>query len=103
MDVLTTIGGGFKDAFLMAWEVWWALVLGFAISAIVQAWVPRANGVGVRQRIVERQVGAGVIGHCAGSFVMDPIVPPTFVPSIQPTFLAMVNITNVGRSEERRV
>src|SRR5258705_537232 len=27
----------------MAWEVWWALVLGFAISAIVQAWVPRAR------------------------------------------------------------
>src|ERR1700722_12999938 len=25
----------------MAWEVWWALVLGFMISAIVQAWVPR--------------------------------------------------------------
>jgi uncharacterized membrane protein YraQ (UPF0718 family)/YHS domain-containing protein len=39
--VLSTIGGGFKDAFLMAYEVWWALVLGFAISAIVQAWVPR--------------------------------------------------------------
>src|SRR5580704_19547972 len=32
---------GVRDAFLMAWEVWWALVLGFAISAIVQAWVPR--------------------------------------------------------------
>jgi uncharacterized protein len=32
---------GLKDSFLMAWEVWWALVLGFAISAIVQAWVPR--------------------------------------------------------------
>jgi uncharacterized membrane protein YraQ (UPF0718 family)/YHS domain-containing protein len=41
VGVLTTIGDGFKDAFLMAWEVWWALVLGFAISAIVQAWVPR--------------------------------------------------------------
>jgi uncharacterized membrane protein YraQ (UPF0718 family) len=39
--MLTTIGHGFRDAFLMAWEVWWALVLGFAISAIVQAWVPR--------------------------------------------------------------
>jgi len=39
--VLSTVGDGFKDAFLMAWEVWWALVLGFAISAIVQAWVPR--------------------------------------------------------------
>src|SRR5438046_9301605 len=34
---------GLKDAFLMAWEVWWALVLGLAISAIVQAWVPRAR------------------------------------------------------------
>ncbi len=41
IPVLTTIANGFKDAFLMAWAVWWALVLGFAISAIVQAWVPR--------------------------------------------------------------
>src|SRR5271167_2174681 len=41
MSALTTIGDGFKDAFLMAWGVWWALVLGFAISGIVQAWVPR--------------------------------------------------------------
>jgi hypothetical protein len=32
---------GLKDSFLMAWEVWWALVFGFAISGIVQAWVPR--------------------------------------------------------------
>lgn len=39
--VLNVIWMGLKDAFLMAWEVWWALVLGFAISAIVQAWVPR--------------------------------------------------------------
>ena len=34
---------GLKDAALMAYEVWWALVLGFAISAIVQAWIPRAR------------------------------------------------------------
>jgi uncharacterized membrane protein YraQ (UPF0718 family) len=40
-DVVNTIGEGFKQSFLMAYEVWWALVLGFAISAIVQAWVPR--------------------------------------------------------------
>jgi uncharacterized membrane protein YraQ (UPF0718 family)/YHS domain-containing protein len=40
-DVLSTLGEGFKQAFLMAYEVWWALVLGFAISAVVQAWVPR--------------------------------------------------------------
>jgi uncharacterized membrane protein YraQ (UPF0718 family)/YHS domain-containing protein len=39
--MLTTILDALKDGFLMAWAVWWALVLGFAISAIVQAWVPR--------------------------------------------------------------
>ncbi len=43
---------GLKDSFLMAWEVWWALVLGFAISAIVQAWVPR-------ERIEARLSGSG--------------------------------------------
>jgi uncharacterized protein len=41
MDVLEVLWHGLRDSFLMAWEVWWALVLGFAISAIVQAWVPR--------------------------------------------------------------
>ena len=41
--VLDTIGQGFHRAFLMAWEVWWALVFGFLISAIVQAWVQRAR------------------------------------------------------------
>ncbi len=41
MGGLTTIADGFKDAFLMAWGVWWALVLGIVISGIVQAWVPR--------------------------------------------------------------
>jgi uncharacterized protein len=45
---------GVRDGLLMGWQVWWALVLGFLISAVVQAWVPRArieaalagNGVG---------------------------------------------------------
>jgi uncharacterized membrane protein YraQ (UPF0718 family) len=41
-----------KDAFLMAWQVWWALVLGFTVSAIVQAWVPR-------ERIEGAMAGAG--------------------------------------------
>src|SRR5438128_8582830 len=40
-DVLEVISHGLRDSFLMAWEVWWALVFGFAISGIVQAWVPR--------------------------------------------------------------
>ena len=42
-DVLQTVLDGLKNAGLMAYEVWWALVLGFAISAIVQAWIPRAR------------------------------------------------------------
>ena len=55
-DVLDVIWSGLKDAFLMAWEVWWALVLGFAISAIVQAWVPR-------ERIESAMSGSGSFGN----------------------------------------
>jgi uncharacterized membrane protein YraQ (UPF0718 family)/YHS domain-containing protein len=52
-DVVGTVGEGLEQALLMAYEVWWALVLGFAISAIVQAWVPR-------QRIESALSGGGV-------------------------------------------
>jgi uncharacterized membrane protein YraQ (UPF0718 family) len=41
----------------MAYEVWWALVLGFAISAVVQAWVPRER--------VERAMGGQGVGPLA--------------------------------------
>ncbi len=34
---------GVENALRMAWEVWWALVLGFTLSGVVQAWVPRAR------------------------------------------------------------
>jgi uncharacterized protein len=40
---MLVIWHGIRDSFLMAWEVWWALVLGFAVSALVQAWVPRSR------------------------------------------------------------
>jgi uncharacterized membrane protein YraQ (UPF0718 family) len=36
---LSTIGDGLGNAFQMTWEVWWALILGFALSGVVQAWV----------------------------------------------------------------
>src|SRR6202521_3707666 len=52
MDVLEVVWHGLRDSFLMAWEVWWALVFGFAISGIVQAWVPR-------QRIESALSGSG--------------------------------------------
>src|SRR5215217_6710238 len=52
-----------RDALLMAWQVWWALVLGFAISAIVQAWVPRerieASLAGSGSRPVSLATGLG--------------------------------------------
>jgi uncharacterized membrane protein YraQ (UPF0718 family) len=51
-DVLSTIAEGLKQSLLMAYEVWWALVLGFAISAVVQAWVPR-------ERIEATMAGSG--------------------------------------------
>jgi hypothetical protein len=47
----------------MAWAVWWALVLGFAISAIVQAWVPRERIEGLmsgsRPRSIAWATGLG--------------------------------------------
>jgi uncharacterized protein len=43
VDALELIGRGFWNAFQMAWEVWWALVLGFLLSGVVQAWIPRAR------------------------------------------------------------
>ena len=46
------LGTALGNALLMAWEVWWALVLGFAVSAIVQAWVPR-------ERVEARLAGGG--------------------------------------------
>jgi uncharacterized membrane protein YraQ (UPF0718 family) len=57
MGVLDVIWHGLKDSFLMAWEVWWALVLGFAISAIVQAWVPRRRIEGLMSGSGARSVG----------------------------------------------
>jgi uncharacterized membrane protein YraQ (UPF0718 family)/YHS domain-containing protein len=63
-QVLDIVANGVKDAFLMAWEVWWALVFGFAISAVVQAWVPREriqaalSGGGIRPLAKATGLGA---------------------------------------------
>jgi uncharacterized protein len=57
VSVLDVIWHGLRDSFLMAWEVWWALVLGFAISAIVQAWVPRERIEGLMSGSDARSIG----------------------------------------------
>jgi hypothetical protein len=41
MAILDFLWHGIRDALLMGWEVWWALALGFFVSAVVQAWIPR--------------------------------------------------------------
>src|SRR5690242_10404734 len=52
----------------MAWEVWWALVLGFLISAIVQAWVPRRRIESSLSGAGARPVGlATVLGAASSS------------------------------------
>jgi hypothetical protein len=51
--VLDLIWHGIRDALLMGWQVWWALVFGFFISAVVQAWIPR-------ERIESSLGGAGL-------------------------------------------
>ncbi len=64
IDVLEVLWHGLRNGLLMAWEVWWALVLGFAISAAVQAWVPRDRiergmaGDGVRPVGIATALGA---------------------------------------------
>ena len=65
MDVVDQLGQGLWNAFQMAWEVWWALVLGFLFSAIVQAWVPRSRmeqalgGRGPKTVLLSTGLGAG--------------------------------------------
>ena len=51
-----------RDALLMAWEVWWALVIGFFVSAVVQAWVPRAR--------IERALGGAGAAATARATVL---------------------------------
>src|ERR1035437_3691409 len=81
MGVLTVIGEGFKNALLMAWTVWWALVFGFAISAIVQAWVPRERiqnamgGSGFRPGAIATGLGAA---SSSGSYAAIAIAQSRF-------------------------
>jgi uncharacterized membrane protein YraQ (UPF0718 family)/YHS domain-containing protein len=64
MEVLDKIGDALWIAVQMFWEVWWALVLGFLLSGIVQAWVPRSRmekalgGRGLRSVALATGLGA---------------------------------------------
>src|ERR1700684_3138719 len=57
VSVLDVIWHGLRDSLLMAWQVWGALVLGFAISAIVQEWVPRERIEGLMRGSDARSIG----------------------------------------------
>jgi hypothetical protein len=64
VSVFDVIWHGLRNALLMAYAVWWALVFGFLISAIVQAWVPRSrieaslSGSGARPIALATGLGA---------------------------------------------
>ena len=64
MHVLGEIGQGLWNAVQMFWEVWWALVLGFALSGVVEAWIPRSRmeralgGRGPRELALSTVLGA---------------------------------------------
>ena len=64
MGLISTLGDGLWNAFQMAWEVAWALVLGFLLSGIVQAWIPRERmeralgGRGARELALATGLGA---------------------------------------------
>ncbi len=57
MAALDKLAEGLGNAALMAYQVFWALVLGFLVSAIVQAWVPRES--------IERGLSGGGAGPVA--------------------------------------
>ena len=53
--ILLDIGRGLREAFFMFWETLWALVLGFTLSGVVQAFVSREN---LRQKMGDRSPAA---------------------------------------------
>jgi uncharacterized protein len=65
----------------MAWEVWWALILGFALSGVVQAWVTRGQmerllgGRGIAATVKATGLGA-VSSSC--SYAAIAIAKSTF-------------------------
>jgi uncharacterized protein len=66
-DIASQVLRGIENALLMAWDVWWALVLGFAISAIVQAWVPRRRIESAMSGAGPRPVGVATLLGAASS------------------------------------
>jgi uncharacterized protein len=66
-DIASQVLRGIENAVLMAWDVWWALVLGFAISAIVQAWVPRRRIESAMSGAGPRPVGVATLLGAASS------------------------------------
>ena len=90
-DVLGTIGDALGNGFQMAWEVWWALVLGFLLSGIVQAWVTRGQmeralgGRGLAATLKGTGLGAASssCSYCSGP-PRYSFGPPTLAPRRRP-------------------
>jgi len=57
--MITDIADSLREAFFMFWETLWALVLGFALSGAVQAFVSR----GQMQRVMGRRHGPAALAR----------------------------------------
>jgi uncharacterized membrane protein YraQ (UPF0718 family)/YHS domain-containing protein len=61
---VSVVWHGIRDSLLMGWQIWWALVCGFFVSGVIQAWVPRErvqqalSGRGVRSVSLATGLGA---------------------------------------------
>jgi uncharacterized membrane protein YraQ (UPF0718 family) len=95
----------------MAWEVWWALVLGFALSGIVQAWVPRSRlqralgGSGPREVALATGLGATsslrrtpACGLLQRSFLTDSGGAPRLIENavVGPIVAALAFVCSIG-------
>src|SRR6476661_5556093 len=65
MTVIAAIGNSFYEAFSMFWETLWALVLGFGLSGVVQAFVSKEDMQRVlgdhRPASIARASGLGMV------------------------------------------
>ncbi len=65
---VSVVWHGIRDSLLMAWEIGWALVFGFFISAVIQAWVPRDRVEGALSGAGPKPVAlATVLGAASSS------------------------------------
>ena len=80
MDVLHEIGKALYMAFVMLWEILWALCLGFFISGVVQAVVSKRQVAKIlgddRPKTIATACGLGAASSSCSYAALDPVHVP---------------------------